>query len=218
MVTCLLFFSSQREDVVLTLQCERQGYCSHLALYWYELFVVSVIYNMSVLLLAAPCCNVKHLFYFSSLCDTHLMVPLHCSVGLWFLYVFICVWECVWQEFRPPPLLVRQAAESWTPNRTMNRSRVANSCHTSARRASMPLVQQQQVGQLLPSSSALILPLNHILRIKSVLNFMAIHPIVVETFHSKPQMWTSCWHQRKSQGITKVMRIYPLGNLNICSK
>lgn len=30
-------------------------------------------------------------------------------------------------------------------------------------------------------------------------------------FLSDPKMWTSWWHQMKSQGITEVIRIHPLG-------
>ncbi len=44
------------------------------------------------------------------------------------------------------------------------------------------------------------------------------HPIVIEKFHSKPQMWTSRWRERESQGITKVIRIHHLGIMNICTK
>lgn len=40
---------------------------------------------------------------------------------------------------------------------------------------------------------------------------LLIHPIVVETFYSKPQMWSSLWCQSKSQGI------HSLGTVNICT-
>lgn len=41
--------------------------------------------------------------------------------------------------------------------------------------------------------------------------FRAIHP----TFHPKPQMLTSWWSKRKSQGI-KIRTLHPLGAINIC--
>ena len=49
-------------------------------------------------------------------------------------------------------------------------------------------------------------------------NFMTIHPIVVEIFHSEPQMSTCWWHSSKSQEITKVIGIHPLGTMNIWTK
>ncbi len=49
-------------------------------------------------------------------------------------------------------------------------------------------------------------------------SFMAIHPIAVETFHLKPQSSASWWHWSKSQGIAIVMRIHPLGTMNICAR
>ncbi len=52
----------------------------------------------------------------------------------------------------------------------------------------------------------------------SELHFMAIHPRVVETFHSKPQMSTSWWRQKKSQRITRVIRIHHLGTIYVCTK
>lgn len=39
--------------------------------------------------------------------------------------------------------------------------------------------------------------------------FMGILPMVVETFNEKPQMLTSWWHSRKSQGIAEVSRTFP---------
>lgn len=48
-------------------------------------------------------------------------------------------------------------------------------------------------------------------------NVMAIHPIV-DTFSSKPQMVTSWWHCRKSQMITNVSRVHPLGTIHVCRK
>ncbi len=50
------------------------------------------------------------------------------------------------------------------------------------------------------------------------LYFMAIHPIVVEIIRTKPKMPTSQWRWRKSQWITKVIRIHPLGSMNVCTK
>ncbi len=44
-----------------------------------------------------------------------------------------------------------------------------------------------------------------------------VHPAVVETFHSNHKS-TSWWQQRKSQGITKVSRIHPLGTMDVCNK
>lgn len=35
--------------------------------------------------------------------------------------------------------------------------------------------------------------------------------IVAEIFHLKPQMSTLRWRQRENQGLTNVIRIYPLG-------
>ncbi len=49
-------------------------------------------------------------------------------------------------------------------------------------------------------------------------NFMVIHPIAVKTFHSEPQIWTSWWRERKSQAITKVIMIHPLGIMNVSTK
>lgn len=49
----------------------------------------------------------------------------------------------------------------------------------------------------------------------SVPHFTGIHPIDVEAFHRKPQMLTSLLHYKKSQGISKVIKIHPLGNMNI---
>ncbi len=50
--------------------------------------------------------------------------------------------------------------------------------------------------------------------------FMEIYKVVDEIFNSKPQMSSSWWHQRKSQDITKINRIHPLGTMiwaNPCS-
>ncbi len=49
-------------------------------------------------------------------------------------------------------------------------------------------------------------------------NFMAIHPIVFEIIYWKPKISTSRWHQRKSQGIPKLIRIHPLGTTTVCTK
>lgn len=48
-------------------------------------------------------------------------------------------------------------------------------------------------------------------------NSIAIYPIVVEKFHSKPQMWDSWWHNWKSQKNTKVIGIHHLGTMNVCT-
>lgn len=37
--------------------------------------------------------------------------------------------------------------------------------------------------------------------------FTSIYSTVSETFYTKPQMWTSRWRQRKSQGITKITHV-----------
>ena len=39
---------------------------------------------------------------------------------------------------------------------------------------------------------------------------MVIHPIVDKIFYSKPQISTSWWRLKKSQGITKVSTIHPV--------
>ncbi len=44
-------------------------------------------------------------------------------------------------------------------------------------------------------------------------NFMAIHPIVVETFHSKPYSMNLMVRSRKSQGITTVTGTHCLGTM-----
>lgn len=50
------------------------------------------------------------------------------------------------------------------------------------------------------------------------LNYMEIHLIFVEMLaHLKPEMST-CWHQRKHQGIPKVGGLHHLETVNICSK
>lgn len=49
-------------------------------------------------------------------------------------------------------------------------------------------------------------------------NFMEIHPVVVETFRLKVQMWTFWWCKMKSQGIPKVIRLHHLGTMNDCAK
>lgn len=48
----------------------------------------------------------------------------------------------------------------------------------------------------------------------SVPNFI-IHPNIVETFHSQPQMSSSWWSKRKSQSITKVIRIHCLDTMDV---
>lgn len=48
--------------------------------------------------------------------------------------------------------------------------------------------------------------------------FTEIHPVVVETCQSKPQMWISLWRYRKSHRITKVIGVHLLGTINICTK
>ncbi len=40
----------------------------------------------------------------------------------------------------------------------------------------------------------------------------------VETFYYKPEMSTSWWHEKKSQRIAKVIRIYLPRNMNVCTK
>lgn len=45
-------------------------------------------------------------------------------------------------------------------------------------------------------------------------NFMAIHLIIVETFHSKSKISTSWCCKRKSHAI----RIHPLQTVNVCTK
>lgn len=47
-----------------------------------------------------------------------------------------------------------------------------------------------------------------------VSHFMVIHPIVMRCFIKSQKMSTCCWQWRKSQGF----RIYPLGNMNSCTK
>lgn len=42
-----------------------------------------------------------------------------------------------------------------------------------------------------------------------------VHSLVVKTFHSEPQMSSSWWHEQRSQGITKVIRIIYLESINI---
>lgn len=105
------------------------------------------------------CCNIKRLFHYTSLCETQLISwnlkkisrgkhhssALLSQSGCDFIFI-CCVWECVWQECPLPPWLLSQTAEYWTPNRTMNQSRATDGCHTSARKASMPLTQEPQVG------------------------------------------------------------------------
>ena len=53
---------------------------------------------------------------------------------------------------------------------------------------------------------------------ESVSNWMSIHPIDVRTFQSKSRMSTSWWCWKDSQGITKIMMLYPLGNMDVCIK
>lgn len=119
-----------------------------------------------MLLLAALCWTViatSHISFISPLCVTHswLTEPrkiprgkCHSSAlllesGCSFIFMY-CVWECVWQECHPPRWFLSQTVEYLTPNRTTNLSRATNGCHTSAKRASTPLNQLQQVGALLP--------------------------------------------------------------------
>lgn len=52
----------------------------------------------------------------------------------------------------------------------------------------------------------------------SVLNFIAIQPIVFGTFHSKPQTVSLMVALEKKSGITKVIRLHPLWNMNTCTK
>lgn len=47
----------------------------------------------------------------------------------------------------------------------------------------------------------------------SIPNFMAIHPVIVQTLLSKTQMRDSQWTQIKK--VAKVFRIYPLGTMNV---
>lgn len=49
-------------------------------------------------------------------------------------------------------------------------------------------------------------------------HFMTIHPILVKIFHSAPQMPSSWWRWRRSQGITKIGWIYPLGTVNVSAQ
>lgn len=48
----------------------------------------------------------------------------------------------------------------------------------------------------------------------SVQTFTAVYPIDLEIYHSKPQISTTWWRWMKSEGITWVSRIHPLGTLN----
>lgn len=50
---------------------------------------------------------------------------------------------------------------------------------------------------------------------KISLKSMAIDPEVAQRFHWKSPMWTSWWRSRESQGITKVVMMYPLGTMNV---
>ena len=52
----------------------------------------------------------------------------------------------------------------------------------------------------------------------SVPNVMAIHSIVIEIFHSNPQISTSWWHTRKVQGIIKDVTIHSVRTVNVCTK
>lgn len=49
-------------------------------------------------------------------------------------------------------------------------------------------------------------------------NFTTIHPVVVKIFDSEPKKSNSQWRHRKSQGTTKVIRIPPLGPMDVCTK
>lgn len=53
---------------------------------------------------------------------------------------------------------------------------------------------------------------------ESLSNIIAIYPVVVEKFLSKPQISISRWGQRKSQWITKVIRVHHLGTMDVCTK
>lgn len=52
----------------------------------------------------------------------------------------------------------------------------------------------------------------------SVPNVMATHPIVVEMFHSKPQIQTHSGAIGKDRWLTEVIRLHPLGTLNVCTE
>ena len=56
---------------------------------------------------------------------------------------------------------------------------------------------------------------DHPSNLSSTPNFIPIQIIVFETSQSKPQISTSWFHNRKHQTITKVMRILPLGTMNV---
>lgn len=72
------------------------------------------------------------------------------SVGFHLCITCPCVCECHWQECRRPLLLLSPTAACSTPaTPTMNPRPATSVCRTSARRASTPLRQSNQVGQLL---------------------------------------------------------------------
>lgn len=47
---------------------------------------------------------------------------------------------------------------------------------------------------------------------------MAIHPIVVEIFHSEQLMSNSLRHQRSNQGISKISRVNLLGTVRVTNR
>ena len=49
-------------------------------------------------------------------------------------------------------------------------------------------------------------------------NDMAMHPIDVETFHSKPQMSILWWQYGKRQGITNYVGLNHLETFNVLTK
>ncbi len=88
----------------------------------------------------------------------------------------------------------------------------------------MPLVLQV-FGRKLKywTNSVLMMALDENSIIKSILrgtricapDFMALHPIVVQIYHSKPQMSPSRRRQRKNQRITKLSKIHYQEIMNV---